>query len=805
MDTLRQDLAYGVRRLRQAPGFSLIAIATLALGIGANGAIFSVVNAVLLRPLPFGEPGRLVRVSQVWEGRPVVYSPQNFLDVQAAARSFESLAACDSGWWHLTGRGRPVRLEGAEVSASFFDLLQVRPLLGRAFAPGENEPGHRKVTVIGYALWRDRFGGDPAVIGQTVQLDRDPYIVIGVAPAGFSFPEGVEVWTPMEYDARFRTNSRGAWYLTVIGRLREGVAVAQAKAEVATIADRLARQYPDADAGLGGTVEPLRDALVRDSWTALLVLLGAVGLVLLIACVNVANLLLALVAARETELAVRTALGAGRARLVRQLLTESMVLALLGGLAGILVAAFSLDALLGLQPQGIPRLAEVRLDRTVLAFSAALSVLTGLVFGSFPALQMTRRATAQGLREGSRGVLGGRGHRLRGGLVIGQMALAMVLLAGAGLLLRSFERLRHVPPGFRTDSALTFRISLPESAYKEDAPRVGFYRELLAQLSALPGVRSAGAVMGLPLSGAHFNLSFAVKGRPPIPPAQQPTLEVRVATPDYFRTMGIPILQGRGLTAADDARSPQVAVISQSAARRHFGNEDPLGKFIVLGWGSGPGTARAGGEVVGIVGDVKEKGLAEDVPPEIYLPYAQRPVQSMDVVLRSSVSPRSLLPAAEAVLRGLDPEIPLARPATLDEVLARSISEPRFYMLLLGTFAFLAVFLAALGIFGVMSYAVVQRSREIGIRVALGAHPCDVLRMVLRHALVLAVVGVSAGLAGALALSRVIGSLLFELSPTDPATLGAVAVLLTAVALLASWLPARRATRVDPLIALRSE
>jgi predicted permease len=805
MDTLAQDLAYGLRRLRQAPGFSLIAIATLALGIGANGAIFSVVNAVLLRPLPFGDPSHLVRVSQVWEGRPVVYSPQNFLDVQAAARSFASFAAYDSGWWHLTGHGRPVRLEGAAVSASFFDLLQVRPLHGRAFAPGENEPGHGKVTVIGYALWRDRFGGDPGVIGQTVQLDREPYIVIGVAPAGFSFPEGVEVWTPMEYDARFRTNSRGAWYLTVIGRLRSGVGVAQAKAEVATIADRLARQYPDADEKVGGTVEPLQDALVRDSRGALLVLLGAVGLVLLIACVNVANLLLSRVAARETELAVRTALGAGRGRLLRQLLTESMVLALLGGAAGIVVATFSLDALLALQPQGVPRLAEVRVDRAVVAFAALLSVLTGIVFGAFPALQMARRATARSLHEGSRGILGGRGHRLRGGLVIGQMALAMVLLAGAGLLLRSFVRLRHVPPGFRTDSALTFRISLPESAYKENPPRVAFYRELLAQLSALPGVRSAGAVMGLPLSGARFNLSFEVKGRPAVPPAQQPTLDVRVATPDYFRTMGIPVLRGRGLTAADDAQSPPVVVISQSAARRHFASEDPLGRFIVLGWGSGPGTARAGGEIVGIVGDVKERGLAEEVSPEIYLAYAQRPVQSMDVVLRSSVSPRALLPGAEAVVRGLDPEIPVARPATLEEVLARSISEPRFYMVLLGAFAGMAVLLAALGIFGVMSYAVVQRSREIGIRVALGAHPRDVLRMVLSHAFALSVIGVAAGLAGALALSRAIGSLLFDLSPTDPATLAAVALLLTAVALLASWLPARRATRVDPLIALRSE
>ena len=583
------------------------------------------------------------------------------------------------------------------------------------------------------------------------------------------------------------------------------MSVAHAREEVATIAARLAHQYPDADEGVGATVIPLQESLVGGSRRALLVLLGAVGLVLLIACVNVANLLLARVAARETELAVRSALGAGRARLLRQLLTESMVLALLGGAAGLLLATFSLEGLLGLEPQGVPRLAEVRMDRAVVAFAALLSILTGLVFGSVPALHMMRRATAQSLREGGRGVLGGRGHRLRGGLVVSQIALAMVLLAGAGLLLRSFAHLRHVDPGFRPGSALTFRVTLPESAYKEDPSQIAFYRDLAARLAALPGVQSVGAISGLPLSGVHFNLSFEVKGRAPLPPAQQPTMEVRVVSADYFKAMGIPVLRGRGLTAADDARAPQAVVLSRSAVRRHFPGEDAMGKAIVLGWGRGPGEPRAGGEVVGIVGDVKDHGLAEENPPEIYLPYPQRTVQAMDVVLRTSVPPRSLLPAAEAVVRDLDPELPVARVATLDEVVARSISEPRFYMVLLGSFAGLALFLAALGLFGVMSYAVVQRSREIGIRVALGAHPHDVLGMVLRHAMTLALAGVVGGLLGALALSRLLGRLLFELSPTDPGTLAGVALLLSLVALAASYLPARRATRVDPLIALRSE
>jgi putative ABC transport system permease protein len=806
MDTLRQDLLYALRRLRQSPGFAFVAIVTLALGIGANSAIFSMVNAVLLRPLPFEEPDRLVKLSQTWEGRTTgVYSPQNFLDVASAASDFESLAAIDGGGVTLTGSGAPARLEGAGVSAAFFDVLRVRPILGRGFAAGENEPGHTKVVVLGHRLWRERFGADPAAVGRTIQLNREPHLVVGVAPPGFTYPDGAEVWTPIEYDAVFRTKSRGAWYLGVIGRLQPGVPVTHAREEVRTIAARLAREYPDADEGVGGTVTSLHEAMVGESRPALLVLLGAVGLVLLIACVNVANLLLARAAARESELAVRTALGAGRGRLLRQLLTESVLLAVLGGAAGVLFAALSMDTLLGLQPAGVQRLGEVRVDRTVLAFAAGLSVLTAILFGSAPALQLMRRATAQSLREGGRGLLGGRGHRLRGGLVVGQMALAMVLLAGAGLLIRSFSQLRRVDPGFRAGSALTFRISLPESAYRDESRRAAFFEELLTRLGALPGVRSAGAVLGLPMNGTRFSFSFEVKGRPPLPPAKQPSMEARVASPEYFRTMGIPVLRGRGLERGDTASSRQVVVLSEAAVRRFFPGEDPLGQWITIGWGRPEGRPKAGGEVVGIVGDVKDLGLAVENPPEIYLPHAQLPIESMDVVLRTALSPRSLAPAVEATVHDLDPELPIARTATLEEIVARSISEPRFYVVLLGAFAATALFLAALGIFGVMSYAVVQRSREIGIRVALGAHPAHLRRMVLGQALLLAVAGVGLGLLGSLALSRAIAGLLFDLSPTDPATLAGVALLLTAIALLASYLPARRATRVDPLTALRSE
>jgi putative ABC transport system permease protein len=805
MDTLRQDLLYALRRLRQAPGFALVAIATLALGIGANSAIFSVVNGVLLRPLPFEEPERLVMVSQTWDRKPTVYSPQNFLDMETSARSFESLAVLDSGGVTLTGRGTAVRLEGAEVGAPFFGVLRVQPILGRAFLPGENEPGHNKVAVLGYRLWRERFGGDPAVVGQSVQLNRESHLIVGVAPVGFAYPEGVEIWTPMEYDAQFRTKSRGAWYLTVIGRLKPGVAVAHAREEVSTIAARLATQYKDMDEGVGATVRSLHEATVGDSRTALLVLLGAVGLVLLIACVNVANLLLARAAARESELAVRAALGAGRGRLLRQLLTESVLLAVLGGAAGIFLAWLSLDTLLGLQPEGVRRLGEVRVDRTVVAFAAGLSVLTGILFGSVPALQLMRRATAQSLREGGRGLLSGRGHRLRGGLIVGQMALAMMLLSGAGLLIRSFVQLRRVDPGFRAPGALTFRIALPESVYKDERQQAVFFDELMARLGALPGVRLAGTVMGLPLSGTRFSLVFEVAGRPKLPVAQQPSMELRVADPVYFEAMGIPVLRGRAFERGDREGARQVVVLSQTAVRRFFPGEDPLGKSITVGWRRPEGKPPAGGEVVGIVGDVKERGLSEENPPEIYLPYAQLPVSTMDVLLRTSVAPMTLAPAAASVVHGLDPELPVARLRTLDDIVARSISEPRFYMILLGAFAGTALFLAALGIFGVMSYAVVQRSREIGIRVALGAHPAQLRRMVLGQALLLALAGVGVGLLAALALSRAIAGLLFRLSPKDPGTLAGVAVLLTAVAMLASYLPARRATRVDPLIALRTE
>jgi predicted permease len=805
LDALRQDLTYATRRLWQSPGFTLVAVLTLALGIGATSAIFSVVNAVLLRPLPHPEADRLIQLAAFWKGKPVVYlSPQNFLDIEAQAKSFERLAAMDQGGVTLTGRGSAARLESAEVSAAFFEVMRARPLLGRGFVAGENEPGRSKVVVLGHRLWLERFGGDPGVVGRTLQIDREPRTVVGIAPAGFSHPQGVEIWLPIGYDEQFRTKSRGAWYLTVVGRLAPGVTLEGAREEVRTIAARLAKAYPDANEGVGGTVISLHEATVGDTRWSLLVLLGAVGLVLLVACVNVANLLLARVSGRESELAVRAALGAGRGRIVSQLFTESVLLALVGGALGVLLAGVLVEGLLSLQPKDVPRLEEVRVDRLVLGFAAALSLLTSVLFGALPAIQMSRRATAQALRQGSRAILAGPRPGLRAGLVVGQIALAMVLLAGSGLLVRSFALLRKVDPGFDARSALSFRVSLPESAYADDARLFAFHAGLEERLRALPGVRAVGAVSGLPLTGNQFIISFTVDGRPEPPPAQQPSMDVAIATPGYFRAMGIEILRGRGFTSADDERAPQVVVLSEAAVRRHFPDEDPIGKRIRLGLGRGRGR-KAGGEVVGVVRDVKRRGLAKASPPEIYVPYAQFPLQSMAVVLRTDVPPRSLANAAERVVHELDAELPVVRIATLEEIVARSISEPRFYTLLLAAFAASALLLAALGLFGVMSYAVSQRTRELAVRLALGARQPALLRMVLREALALGLAGAALGLAGALLVSRSLSTLLYSVSPSDPVTLSLVALLLVATTLVAGYLPARRATRIDPVVALRAE
>ena len=810
MEKLRQDVHYAVRRLIKAPGFTLICVLTLGLGIGANAAIFSVVHGVLLTPLPYPESDRLVGMYHVEDGRRTSMSGPNFIDVRDSARTLENAAAVARSQVILTGQGDPLRLEASRVSASLFNVLRVRPELGRTFNADENTPGKTNVIVLSHALWQQRFGSDPSAVGRTIQIDGTPTEVIGVMPAGFSYPDGRDAWLPIEYGIDFVSRQRGAWYLRVVARLRPGVTPEQAAAEVQTIGRNLARRYPDADGTIGMTTYPLLEAMVGDIRPSMLVLLGAVGFVLLIACANVANLLLARAASREPEMAVRSALGAGRWRLLRQLLTESIMLSIAGAGVGLLLAGWGVAFLIDLKPQGIPRLDDVHVDGAVMLFTAGIAVLTGLLFGAVPALHATRDGVAGSLKEAGRGALGTRaGARARSVLVVAELALALMLLVGAGLLMRSFMRLQAVDPGFRPDRTLTFELTFPDGRYSNDNETriVSFFDELVPRLNALPGVRSTGAAMELPMSGSDFNISFQVEGRPPVPPANQPSMEIRVATPGYFSTLGIPLKRGRLFTEDDRVGSTPVVLLTDSAARQFFPHEDPIGKRIKLGWGKRLHGQHlvAGGEVVGIVGDVKEAGLAAPNAPQLYLPFRQWPVQSMSVVMRTATAPASLADAAADQVHAVDPALPVSNVRPLSELVSGSISQPRFYMTLLGVFAAVALVLAAIGIFGVLSYAVAQRTREIGIRMALGAQERSVVTMVVRQAMYLVVAGVAIGTVAALLVSRTLTTMLFAVTATDPATFAGVAALLTAVALFASYLPARRATRVDPIVALRAE
>ena len=808
MDHLKQDLTYALRRLYRAPSFTVIAVLTLALGIGANSAIFSVLNGVLLKPLPYPEPDRLVAVYQVSEGHHVVMSGPNFVDSALHANSFENAAASHRTRVVLTGEGEPVALEAAEVSASLFNVLRVTPILGRTFNADEDTPGKTNVVVLSYGLWRDRFGAARDVIGRRIKIDGVPREVIGVMPAAFSYPEGRQAWTPLSYDETFVTTQRGAWQYDAIARLKPGVTPAQSAAETGAIGKNLARQYPDANAEVGITTLPLHEAIVGDVRSSVLVLFGAVAFVLLIACANVANLLLARAASREPELAVRTALGAGRGRLIRQLLTECVILATIGGGLGVLIAAWGVSLLISRYPAGIPRVDAVAVDGTVIAFTFSLALLTGIVFGIFPAVHATRGLSGA-LKEGGRGAVTTRGGgRTRSALVIAELALALMLLVGAGLLMRSFLRLQSVDPGFHPDHALTFNLTLPDARYAEDEPRVAFFDQLLPRLEALPGVRAVGAVMGVPLVGINFEISFKVEGRPPVPPSDEPSMQIRVASPGYFSAIGIPLKHGRFFTDDDRPGDPQVVVITESAAKQFLPNEDPIGKVITLGWGkTGRNGVRraAGGRIVGIVGDVKDAGLNEPDPPQLYMPLKQWPIGWMSIVMKTAVPPQTLTQAARAAVYAIDPDLPVSNVSTLDYIVARSISQPRFYLMILGTFAALAMSLAAIGIFGVLSYAVSQRTREIGIRMALGAQERTVVGLIIREALLLVVAGLAFGTVAALFLSQTMTKMLFSIHPTDPVTFVAVAGILGGVAMLAAYLPARRATRVDPIVALRAE
>ena len=805
IEQLRQDSHYALRILARGRGFVAVAVLTLALGVGANTAIFSVVRGVLLRALPYPEPRRLVAIQSVIRGSVTAVSPPDFLDWRAQAKSFTGVAAYFLSTTNLTGDGDPERLTQARVSANFFDVLGIRPARGRAFVSGEDVSGAPRVVILSDGLWRRRFGADPSIVGRTITLDDFPTTVIGVAPAALRMPAGVDLWLTTRFDASdLAQSARGARWIQVLGRLSSGATLSGAAGEMRAIAARLARFDPRHNAGVTTRVATLQENLVGAVRAPLLILLGAVGFVMLIACVNVAGLALGRTAARETELAVRTALGAGRGRIARQILTENIILSFGGGAAGIALAILGTRTLVTLAPAGLPLVQSVHVDAVVLSFALVVTLVSGLLFGVIPALHGSRQGIDGRLRAGSRGLsLGASGSRLRQSLVVAEVALAVALLAGAGLLLRSFGQLVAVDPGFRPTDVSTLSLSLSPVRYPDAERQARFATTLLTRVGTLPGVTAAGISFSLPLTNSAFGLTFAIGGRPEKTGPDEPRAQVRIATPDYFRAMGIPLLRGRGFTDADHAGSGRVLLISESAARQYWPNEEPIGQTLETGWRRDG--RRFGGTIVGVVGDVRQFSLAGAPQPSIYAPLAQWPLDELSLVMHSAGSVVTTLAAARDVVHELDAALPVYDVRSFDDVVRESVAERRFYAMLLAAFAGLALVLAAVGIYGVIAYSVQQRRRELGIRIALGATRERVIALVLRQGMALTLVGVAVGLAGAGLLTRVLRGQLYGVSATDPLTFAAVPVILLAVALVACAVPARRAVAVDPATSIRAE
>ncbi len=809
MDTLRQDVRYSLRRLRAAPAFAATVIVTLALGIGANTAIFSVVNALLLRPLPYHAPERLVTIEHLYpslDGLQAPVSAPGFADYRDETTSFARMAV-SAGWGpNLTGTGEPERLTGARVSGHYFETLGVAPLLGRALRPEEDRPGDERVVVLSHGLWLRLFGGDSSAVGRRLQLNGDAYEVVGVMPPGFRdfFNRRAELWRPLALPPEQYTGpGRTSEWLNLTARLKPGVPPERAQLELREFAERLKQEYADAyprDWSL--VLTTLTDKGTGDARPALLVLLGAVGFVLLIACANVANLLLARGAARTREVAVRTALGAPRRALVRQLLVESLLLALLGGAVGLLIGWVGVRALVAWNPADLAWASDIRVDGVVLAFTALVAVVTGVVFGLAPALQTTRADVQTTLREGGRGLQAERGTQtLRRALVVAEVALALVLLAGSGLLLKSFARLQGVDPGFETERLLTFNVALPAAKYASDTQRIAFFDALLPRLAAIPGVQAAGGTSDLPFGGGWSTGSFAVEGHTPAEGEPNPWGDIRYVTPDFHRTLGVRLLRGRFLQESDGPASPPVVVVDEEMVRRYWPDADPIGKRITFG----PDSAPEWIEVVGVVGHTMHEGLDADARVQLYFSYRQANLGQMTVALRTVGDPLRLTGAARAAVREQDPDQPISNVRTMDDLVSATVGSRRLAAVLLTVFAGVALLMAAVGIYGVMSFAVAQRTRELGVRMALGAHRGDVLRLVVRQGLGLVLVGVAVGLVGALGLTRLIASQLYAVRPTDPATFATVAVTLVLIALLAILVPAARATRLDPVVALREE
>jgi putative ABC transport system permease protein len=790
-------------------------VLTLALGIGANTAIFSVVNAELLRPLPFRDSGRLVSVatenSRMHTSNGSTSYP-DFVDWRSQNQVFEKMAAYTGATFTLTGQEHPAHLEGASVSAEMFDLLGVSPELGRTFLPGEDEPNHH-VVIISDHLWKQLFKGDPGIIGRTITLENEGYAVVGVMPANFRYPlqpEPEAIWSTLSPLNETSDNSppmvqhRGAHFLTCIARLKPGVALAQAQAAMDVIASSLSKQYPDTNKYMSVHLSSEQERLTGAIRPALLVMMIAVGLVLLIACVNVANLLLARATTRGREIAIRTAMGAGRTRVVRQLLTESLLLAIFAGVLGTALAVWGSDVLVRLGPENLPRVGEIHIDGWALAFTAGLSLLTGILFGLAPAMQSTHSNIVEALKEGSSSTTAGRSrHGLRSSLVIVEMALALILLVSAGLLIRSLIRLQNVNPGFDPHNVMTASLDLPDTKYS-DPQKAEFFRELTPLLNALPGVQSAAAVFPLPLSGDEIRTSFQIEGRP-VAKSDEPHTSIRGVTPNYFGTMRIPLLQGRDFTERDEAKATPVLIVNQAFAQQFFPGENPVGEHIQAGISNGgPGTAPMR-EIVGVVGNVKFEDLTTEFSPESYIPYGQLQFGSVTIVARAAKDPEGLAKPIASAVQSLDKDLPTYAPKTLEQYLNGTIAIPRFNTFLLAVFAALAMLLTAVGLYGVISYTVAQRTHEIGIRMALGAEPSDMLRLVVGQGMRLALLGVGLGLVAALGLTRFLSSLLFGVSSTDPVSFVVVVVMLFGVVLLACYIPARRAMRVDPMVALRYE
>jgi predicted permease len=803
---LWQDLRYAARMLARTPGFTTIAVLALALGIGANTAIFSVVNKVLLQPLPFKNPNELVII---WEnathlGFPKnTPSPANFLDWRNQGTLFTGMAAMGPKDFNLTGVGEPERLDGRRVSANLFDLLGVQPRLGRRFLPEEDKPGTR-VVILNDGLWQRRFGSDPKIVGQPVNLNGESYSVVGVMPPGIELPGfdnwKDQLWVPIAFSSE-EANSRGNHYLEVIARMKPGVTLKQARVEMETIAARLAQQYPEENKRISCVVNPLHEEVVGDIKPALLVLLGAVGFVLLIACANVANLLLARAAVRQKEIALRLALGASRSRLTRQFLTESVLLAILGGGVGLMFAFAGLRILTAFIPDTISQAESIGIDGKVLLFTALVAVVTGLIFGLAPAAQASNFSLNETLKEGGRDAAGGsKGVRLRGLLVIAEVAVSFVLLIGAGLLISSFLHLRNLDPGFRADHLLTAKIDLPELKYPDREHRIPFFDDVIRRVSALPGVQSAAIAGNLPLTYNGDSMYIGVEGIPDPPPDQQRDVIYRAIGPGYFSTMGIPLVRGRDFTEQDSTETGYAVVVSEKMAKHFWPGQDPIGKRLKPGSTTSDSPWR---EVIGVVKDVRQNDFVADPKLQMYMSYRQlKSLAPNALVVRTSVDPMSLAMPLRNAVWAVDKDQPVSNIRSMEEIVSAAMARQRFSTMLLGIFAALALVLAAVGIYGVMSYSVAQRTREIGIRLALGAQRRDVLRMTMEQGLRLVSMGVGIGLVAAFILTRVMASLLFGVDATDPTTFIVIPLILMSVALLASYIPALRATKVDPMVAL---